>query len=77
MIDEEALAIARRRYVSLILWRAGGVVAMVVGIVIWKSDLVRTGGAPRAGLLIFVAGFVASLAVPQWLARRWRSPRGR
>lgn len=77
MSEEERLAIARRRYVALILWRAGGVVVMVIGLVIWKSDLVRGGGAPRAGLLIFVAGFVASLGVPQWLARRWRTPRGR
>lgn len=75
MTEEEAERIARARFTVLAVLRAAGVVDMVAGIIIWKSDLLHRGGWPQLGLPIFVLGFAVSLLVPPLLARLWRGRR--
>lgn len=75
MTEEEAERIARARFTILAVLRAAGVIDMVVGIIIWKSDLLRAGGWTAVGLPVFVIGFIASLAVPPLLGWLWRERR--
>ena len=75
MTPEERDRLAASRFVLLSAMRASGVVVMLIGLWIWHGDIARTGGWPAAGLPLFVIGFVESLVVPRWLAKRWRTPR--
>lgn len=72
----EADRIARRRFFALTLIRLAGFALMVVGLLVWRTDLLRDGGWPAVGLPLALIGFVESLLLPKFVARRWRSPTG-
>ena len=67
----------RNRFILLNLTRIGGTIVVLLGLVVWNGDLVRTGGAIEIGLPMALIGLVISFWGPQWLARRWKSPPGR
>lgn len=72
MIPDEELA--RSRFATLARLRAGGVVVMIVGLIVWHSDLLVRGGHPKLGVALFLAGVLLSLVLPPYLVRRWRTP---
>lgn len=72
-IEEE---VAKRRLLLMTLSGLSGVLLMLLGILVWRTDLLREGGWIEVGLIILVAGFVEAMLVPRLLAARWRSPRG-
>jgi hypothetical protein len=47
---------------------------MLIGLWIWHGDIARVGGWPAAGAPLFLLGFVESLLLPKYLAKRWRTP---
>lgn len=64
--------VARNRFVALNLARLAGVALTVTSMLI-LGDVI---GAPYTlGYVMLGLGLVAIFAVPQILARRWRSPR--
>ena len=75
MTPDEQDQLARARFAVLTAARAGGVLAMLLGMWIWFGDVIQPGGSTRIGFPPFVAGFFVSLILPQILARRWRTPR--
>jgi len=65
---------ARARFFIIQAARLSGVVLTLLGMAIWRGDLVEPGGSPVVGGVIIVAGLIDLVLVPKVLARRWRSP---
>lgn len=70
--DQERLA--RTRFGILTAIRVSGVALMLFGMGVIGTGLIE----PRdlVGGIIFVAGFIDGLVVPQILTRKWRTPTG-
>lgn len=66
---------ARGRFFALAAVRLAGIVLLIVGLSVWRTDLLRTGGWPAVGIPLALAGFLESLLLPKLLASRWRTPR--
>ena len=62
----------RNRFILINLTRIGGTILVLIGLVVWQSDMIRPGGSV-AGLPIVLVGLAISFLGPQMLARRWRS----
>ena len=63
---------ARNRYMIIQAMRLLGVLAVVMGILMLRG---RMAGPAVLGYLLVVVGLIDVFAVPQLLARRWRTPR--
>ncbi|MGB3738533.1 MAG: hypothetical protein WA948_04185 [Pontixanthobacter sp.] len=63
---------ARRRYFIIAFTRLIGAVLLIIGVATVRG---MTGGSPELGYVLMVVGAIAVLVVPQWLVRKWRSPR--
>jgi hypothetical protein len=70
-IDE---ATWRNRFILLNLTRIGGTLVVLIGLLVWHSDLLREGGTIAIGLPLSLIGLVISFWGPQQLARRWKTP---
>lgn len=66
----------RNRFIILNLTRIGGTLVVLIGLLVWYSDLAAEGGSMALGLPLALIGLVISFGGPKWLARRWRSPPG-
>jgi hypothetical protein len=64
----------RNRFILINLVRIGGTLVVLLGLLIWESDIVRDGGWPAVGLPLALLGLLASFGGPQWLASKWRTP---
>lgn len=64
---------AKTRFLTLQLARLGGLLVVVTGVVVWRSDTI---GAPQptAGKALFALGLFLMLVVPALLRKHWRSP---
>lgn len=72
MDNRESNDTARNRFIVIGLLRLGGV-AMVLAGLLMIAD--RIGGGAVFGYVLLALGLLDMFAVPQVLARRWRSPR--
>ena len=63
----------RHRFILMNLTRIGGTLVVLLGLLIWQSDWIRTGGS-ILGLPVALIGLLISFGGPQMLARRWRTP---
>lgn len=66
--------VARGRFFALGMIRLSGIVILGLGVLIWRGDLLREGGWAAVGIPIALLGFLESLLLPKFFARRWRSP---
>lgn len=64
----------RNRFILLNLIRIGGTIVVLVGLLIWHSDLYRQGGAMAVGLPLALIGLAISFGAPVVLARKWKTP---
>lgn len=71
MSDKE---IAQQRFLLLNAARGVGTIIMVIGLVLWYTDILDIGGAPLTGGLTFAVGLILSFVLPSYLARKWRTP---
>ncbi|HWH17458.1 MAG TPA: hypothetical protein VNT77_03845 [Allosphingosinicella sp.] len=71
-IDE---ATWRNRFILINLARIGFTIFVLIGLLIWQSDVFVEGGS-IIGFPMALIGVVASFGAPRWLARRWRTPPG-
>jgi hypothetical protein len=63
---------ARSRFLAISLLRFAGVAMIVAGILILNGAI----AAPvEAGYVLAALGFIDTFFVPQYLARKWRTPR--
>lgn len=67
---------AQQRFMLLNAARGVGAIVMIVGLVIWYTDLVQVGGDAIIGGVTFALGLALSFLLPKFLARRWRTPSG-
>ena len=74
MTPEQEQAMWRNRFVMMNLARIGATIVVLVGLLIWQTDMVRAGGAPEIGVPMALIGLVASFGAPKYLARKWRTP---
>lgn len=65
----------RRRFIVINLVRIGGTAIVLIGLLVWQTGLLRTGGAIEIGLPMAILGLVISFIGPKRLARMWRTPR--
>jgi hypothetical protein len=63
----------RNRFILLNLTRIGGTVVVLLGLLVWHSDIFREGGYAMIGFPMALVGLVISFAAPKWLANKWRS----
>jgi len=72
-IDEDTW---RNRIIAINLIRMSGTVVVLIGLLIWHSDIVVERGSMMIGLPLALIGLVVSFYGPKYLARRWRTPPG-
>lgn len=65
----------RNRFIAMNLLRIGATVVVLLGILLWQSDVIVEGGSVIGFPIAFVA-LVVSFFGPKWLAARWRTPPG-
>jgi hypothetical protein len=63
----------RNRFITINLVRIGGTLVVLLGLLIWHSDLIAPGGTIALGLPLALIGLTISFAGPNWLAARWSS----
>ena len=64
----------RNRFILINLVRIGGTIVVLIGLLIWHSDLIFQEGSIAVGLPLALLGLAVSFGGPQWLARKWRTP---
>lgn len=64
---------AKARFFILQLSRLGGLVAIGLGVLLWRTDSLGA-PSPIAGKALFALGLLLFLVLPAVLRRRWRSP---
>ncbi|MEA1014988.1 hypothetical protein [Sphingosinicella sp. LY1275] len=74
MTPEQEQAMWRNRFIMMNVVRIAATVGVLIGLLIWQTDMVREGGAPEIGLPMALIGLVASFGAPKYLARKWRTP---
>lgn len=74
MTSPEDKSMWRNRFILLNLTRIGGTLVVLVGLIIWQTDLVREGGWMALGFPLALIGIAASFGGPRYLARKWRTP---
>lgn len=72
MTTEQEEEIARKRFLVLTLLRFSGVILMLIGMANMVARTVEP--ADLIGGIIFLVGFLDSLILPRFFARKWRSP---
>ena len=72
-MDDDVIAKAKRRFATLQLTRLAGLVLVMLGLTLWRTDMLISPPNPLAGKLLFAVGAFAMLIVPILLARQWRS----
>jgi hypothetical protein len=73
MTPKEEEALWRNRFIVLNLTRIGGTLIVLIGLLVWHSDLAREGGMIELGLPMALIGLVISFWGPKQLSRAWRS----
>ncbi|SMF69502.1 hypothetical protein [Allosphingosinicella indica] len=64
----------RNRFIAINLVRIGGTAIVIIGLLLWQSDVFVQGGSAKFGFPMALIGLAISFAGPQWLVRRWRTP---
>jgi len=63
----------RNRFIMINLVRIGFTILVLLGLLVWQTDLLEPGGS-LLGLPMVLVGLVVSFGGPMWLARRWKPP---
>ena len=73
MTPPEDETLWRNRFIALNMMRIGATLVVLLGLLIWQSDVIVEGGS-ILGLPIALIALVVSFMGPKYLARRWRTP---
>ncbi len=75
MDDPVGDTVARQRWMVIQVMRIGGVVFAILGILMASDVVVIAGDDNRlVGYGFIVIGLLDAFVVPQYLARKWRTP---
>lgn len=75
MTPERDEAYWRNRFIAMNLIRIGATAVALFGVLLWQSDRIVQGGS-IVGFPIALGGLLASFFLPQYYARRHRTPPG-
>ncbi len=75
MTDGNQDQVWRNRFIAMNLLRIGATLVVLLGILLWQSDVIVEGGNVIGFPIAFIA-LVVSFFGPKWLAARWRTPPG-
>jgi hypothetical protein len=73
MIPPQDETLWRNRFIAVNMMRIGATAVVLLGLVIWQSDLIVPGGS-ILGFPITIIALIVSFWGPKWMARRWREP---
>lgn len=73
MADPASDALAQKRWMAITVLRLVGVLMVVAGILAVNGAIALP---VEAGYVLIALGVLDTFLVPQFLARRWRSPKG-
>jgi hypothetical protein len=66
----------RNRFILVNLVRIGGTLVVLLGLLVWQTDLLREGGWTAVGLPMALLGLLVSFGGSWMLISRWRTPPG-
>jgi hypothetical protein len=66
----------RNRFILLNLVRIGGTLVVMLGLLVWQTNLVRPGGWGEVGLPLALIGLLISFGLSRTLLAKWRTPPG-
>jgi hypothetical protein len=66
----------RNRFIAINLVRIGGTLVVLVGLLIWQTDLLREGGWMGVGFPMALLGLLVAFGGSAMLVSRWRTPPG-
>lgn len=69
-MDDEALW--KRRFLTFMAVRLGGLAIFFLGVAIAFSDLVKEGGAPTIGGILAIMGALDAVLAPRILKKLWQ-----
>lgn len=64
----------RNRFITINLVRIGGTLVVLLGLLIWQTDLLREGGWMGVGFPMAVLGLLVAFGGSALLISRWRTP---
>lgn len=73
-VQQPSDALARRRWLAIVLARLAGTAGAVFGLVLLARAPTRA--SQLLGIAIVLSALLMIVVVPRSLARRWRTPRG-
>ena len=68
-MDDEARS--RNRLLAYTAVRAVGLATFLLGVAIFYTDLVRSGGWPQLGAIVAIMGVIDALFAPRLLKKAW------
>jgi hypothetical protein len=76
MIERDE-AVWRERFIQVQMTRIGGTLVVLLGLIVWQTDMFRPGGSTILGFPLAIIGLIVSFGGPIWLTKRWKRRDGR
>jgi hypothetical protein len=76
MIERDE-SVWRDRFIQINMTRIGGTLIVMLGLIVWHTNVFTPGGSTIIGFPLAILGLIASFGGPIWLARRWKRRDGR
>jgi hypothetical protein len=70
-------AVWRERFIQINMTRIGGTLVVLLGLIVWQTNVFTPGGSALIGFPMAMIGLVVSFAGPIWIAKRWKRQDGR
>ena len=67
----------RDRFIQINMTRIGGTLIVLLGLVVWQTNVFAPGGSALIGFPMAIVGLVVSFLGPIWLTNRWKRQDGR
>jgi hypothetical protein len=71
MTPDKDEALWRNRFIAVNMMRIGATAVVLLGLVIWQSDVIVPGGS-ILGFPITILALIVSFWGPKWLSRHWQ-----
>ena len=67
----------RDRFIQINMTRIGGTLIVLLGLIVWQTNVFQPGGNGMIGFPLAIIGLVVSFGGPIWMSRRWKRRDGR
>ena len=76
MIERDE-SVWRDRFIQLNMTRIGGTLIVLLGMIVWYTNVFAPGGSLLVGLPLCLIGLAVSFGGPIWMTKRWKRLDGR